>query len=130
MIENNVLSKNNQISFEGNPFLMCDADECEKVINSCPENVKLLIDVAHLKVSSNSLNFDKIKFLDKCNHLAGGYHLSDNDGLSDSNDKFDNKSWFWDHIDRKKDYYSIEVYNLRNNEIKELINIVKNKLAK
>jgi len=130
MIENNVLSKNNQISFEGNPFLMCDADECEKVINSCPENVKLLIDVAHLKVSSNSLNFDKIKFLDKCNHLAGGYHLSDNDGLSDSNDKFDNKSWFWDHIDRKKDYYSIEVYNLRNNEIIELINIVKNKLAK
>ena len=130
MIENNVLSKNNQISFEGNPFLMCDADECEKVINSCPENVKLLIDVAHLKVSSNSLNFDKIKFLDKCNHLAGGYHLSDNDGLSDSNDEFDNKSWFWDHIDRKKDYYSIEVYNLRNNEIKELINIVKNKLAK
>ena len=130
MIENNVLSKNNQISFEGNPFLMCDADECEKVINSCPENVKLLIDVAHLKVSSNSLNFDKIKFLDKCNHLAGGYHLSDNDGLSDSNDKFDNKSWFWDHIDRKKDYYSIEVYNLRNNEIKELINIVKKKLAK
>ena len=130
MIENNVLSKNNQICFEGNPFLMCDADECEKVINSCPENVKLLIDVAHLKVSSNSLNFDKIKFLDKCNHLAGGYHLSDNDGLSDSNDKFDNKSWFWDHIDRKKDYYSIEVYNLRNNEIKELINIVKNKYAK
>ena len=36
-------------------LLMCDANECEKVINSCPENVKLLIDVAHLKVSSNYL---------------------------------------------------------------------------
>ena len=71
MIENNVLSKNNKICFEENPFLMCDANECEKVINSCPENVKLLIDVAHLKVSSNSLNFDKIEFLNKCNHLAG-----------------------------------------------------------
>ena len=130
MIENNVLSKNNKICFEENPFLMCDANECEKVINSCPENVKLLIDVAHLKVSSNSLNFDKIEFLNKCNHLAGGYHLSDNNGLSDSNDKFDSESWFWDHIDNKKDYYSIEVYNISNNEIIELINIVKNKLAK
>ncbi len=130
MIENNVLSKNNKISFEENPFLMCDADECEKVINSCPENVKLLIDVAHLKVSSNSLNFDKIQFLDRCNHLAGGYHLSDNNGLSDTNEKFDNKSWFWDHIDNQKDYYSIEVYNVKNKEIIELYNIVKNKLAK
>ena len=111
-------------------LLMCDANECEKVINSCPENVKLLIDVAHLKVSSNSLNFDKIEFLNKCNHLADGHHLSDNDGLSDSNNKFDSKSWFWDHIDNKKDYYSLEVYNISNNEIIELINIVKNKLAK
>ena len=44
--------------------------------------------------------------------------------------KFDSESWFWDHIDNKKDYYSIEVYNISNNEIIELINIVKNKLAK
>ena len=76
------------------------------------------------------MNFDKIEFLNKCNHLAGGYHLSDNNGLSDSNDKFDSESWFWDHIDSKKDYYSIEVYNISNNEIIELFNIVKNKLAK
>ena len=130
MIENNVLSKNNKASFEGNPLLMCDADECEKVINSCPENVKLLIDVAHLKVSSNSLNFNKIEFLEKCNHLAAGYHLSDNNGDSDSNDKFDNESWFWDHIDNNKDYYSIEVYNVSNNEIIDLYNIAKSKLAK
>ncbi len=130
MIENNVLSKNNQKNFDGNPFLMCDAQECEKVINSCPNNVKLLIDVAHLKVSANSLNFDKVEFLNKCNHLAGGYHLSDNDGLSDSNEKFDEKSWFWNHIDKKKDYYSIEVYNISDDEIVKLYNFTKAKLAK
>ena len=55
---------------------------------------------------------------------------SDNEINTDSNDKFDSESWFWDHIDNKKDYYSIEVYNISNNEIIELINIVKNKLAK
>ena len=130
MIENNVLSKNNKISFKGNPFLMCDAEECEKVIKSCPKNVKLLIDVAHLKVSSNSLNFDKIEFLNKCNHLAGGYHLSDNNGESDSNDKFNDESWFWDYIDNKKDYYSIEVYNVGNDEIIDLYNLAKTKFAK
>ena len=128
MIENNVLSKKNKIEFEGNPFLMCNSEECIKIINNTPDNVKLLLDVAHLKVSSNSLNFDPIEFIKKCNHIIGGYHLSDNNGMSDTNEPFTEASWFWNHIKTDSDYYSIEVYNQSNEKMKLLKEMVKKKL--
>lgn len=129
MIENNVLSKNNILEFKDNPFLMCEAEECIEIINNTPDNVKLLVDVAHLKVSSNSLNFDRDDFFVKCNDIIGGYHLSDNDSLSDTNDKFYENSWFWGHLNKKLNYYSIEVYNLNFNEIINLYNLTKKKLT-
>ena len=84
MLENNVLSKKNLEIFEENPLLMCDSNDSLNIINNCPDNIKLLVDVAHLKVSANSLNFKCEDFVSKCNDLIAGYHLSDNDGLSDT----------------------------------------------
>ena len=62
----------------------------------------MLIDVAHLKVSSNSLNFNpKVTFLEKLDEWIAAYHLSENDGTSDDNEKFREDSWFWPFL--KKD---------------------------
>lgn len=129
MIENNVISKNNLIEFSSNPLLMCEAAECLKVVNDTPDNIKLLVDVAHLKVSAKTLNFNPEEFLEKCNNITGGYHLSDNNGLADTNEKFDDKSWFWNKINKNSKYYSIEVYGLDFSEISSLNLLVKNKLA-
>lgn len=122
MIENNVISKKNYLEFKENPFLMCDEVETANIMKNVPKNVGLLVDVAHLKVSSNSLNYDPKKFFEKCNSFIEGYHLSDNDGLKDSNDKITAKSWFWDYIKKDIGYFSIEVYI---NEINELVEIKK-----
>jgi sugar phosphate isomerase/epimerase len=110
LIENNVLSYSNYHYFNENPFLMVNAEECIKVMNETPDNVLLLVDVAHLKVSSNSLGFNKIQFLELVNSFIGAYHLSDNDGLSDSNEEVRKDSWFWPYINTDKNYYSLEVY--------------------
>ena len=59
------------------------------------ENVNLLIDVAHLKVSSNSLKFNQTMF-EICDPWIKAYHLSDNNGLSDTNEPFSEDAWFWD----------------------------------
>ena len=59
---------------------MAKYEECIQVMKSVPNNVKMLVDLAHLKVSSNSLNFDAIEFLSKCDLWISAYHLSDNDG--------------------------------------------------
>ena len=110
LIENNVLSYSNFQYFADNPFLMTDAQECIKVMNETPENVSLLVDLAHLKVSSNSLGFSKVKFLELVDPFISAYHLSDNNGLSDSNEEVREDSWFWPYIRNDKEYYSLEIY--------------------
>ena len=128
MIENNVFSANNKKEFEENPLLMCDAEECLKIFKQVSPDVKLLLDVAHLKVSANSLNFDPAEMMKKCSKYIGGYHLSDNTGLSDSNQSFLKDAWFWNYLKTDLDYYSIEVYGQSTNKMKELVDMVDKKL--
>ena len=112
LIENNVLSANNLLNFNENPFLMADMEECIHVMSQTSSNVELLVDVAHLKVSAHSLGFDRVDFLAACSKWIGGYHFSDNDGRQDSNELIAHDSWFWPHVRRDLDYYSLEVYNV------------------
>ena len=59
MIENNVITKGNLQVFQDNPFLMSEPVEAKKIMNLLPNNVGMLLDVAHLKVSANTLGFKK-----------------------------------------------------------------------
>ena len=128
MIENNVLSKNNSLEFSSNPLLMCAPEECNEVLNNLPEGIKLLIDVAHLKVSANSLNYNPKKMFQMCENRIGGYHLSDNNGLSDTNNPFNSEAWFWKHINPSVNYISIEVYSPDINLLLEQRKLTKLKL--
>ncbi|GAD02760.1 TIM barrel protein [Agarivorans albus] len=110
LIENNVLSQANYSQFNTNPLLMVDSEETEMVFDCVPNNVGLLIDVAHLKVSANTLGFDPINYLDRFNKITKAYHISDNNGLEDSNEVFTERSWFVQHIRKDLEYYSLEVY--------------------
>ena len=128
MIENNVFSETNKNEFKTNPLLMAETDECIEIIKQTPKNVKLLLDVAHLKVSANSLAFDPIEMMNKCKDYIGGYHLSDNNGLSDTNQPFLKDAWFMKYLRNDLDYYSIEVYKQPINEIKKLKDFVSQNL--
>ena len=120
LIENNVLSLKNFNEFGQNILLMVDHKESAEIMRKINlENVKMLIDVAHLKVSSNSLNFNPKVFLDYLDEWIAAYHLSENDGTSDDNEKFREDSWFWPFLKKDLDYYSIEVYNTTINELKD-----------
>ena len=128
LIENNVLSHNNYKHFGKNPFLMVDEKECEYVMKKTEENVFLLVDVAHLKVSAHSLGFDKLKFLKSVYPWIRACHLSDNDGLSDSNEPVREDSWFWPHIPNDLDYYSLEVYGKNPMELVEQVKLTQSML--
>jgi len=123
LIENNVLSHKNHEYFGDNPFLMADAEECEFVMKETADNVSLLVDVAHLKVSATSLGFDKIDFLEVLEPWIRAYHLSDNNGLSDSNEPVREDSWFWPHIRNDLGYYSLEVYGKSPQELAEQVKL-------
>ena len=131
LIENNVLNKSNLERFGENPLLMVDIEDTSEIVSSLNNNIKLLIDVAHLKVSANTLKFNSIDYLKIFKKYTKAYHLSDNDGLSDSNSIISDDSWFWPHIQTNLDYYSIEVYNpnpkLLANQLELVNKIIGNK---
>lgn len=112
LVENNVLELANlQTDGFSHPFLMVSDEECVRVMRETPKNVNLLVDLAHLKVSSRTLGSNPLEFLAKTRKWTKACHLSDNDGLCDSNEPFALDSWFWPHLDKGLNYYSVEVYD-------------------
>lgn len=112
LIENNVLTKANLELYGESPLLFCEPGEISSFMNKMPDNVGLLLDFAHLKVSALTLGFDPVKAHEKLQTWTKAYHLSDNNGKTDSNESITEDSWFWTIINSKLDYYSLEVYNL------------------
>ena len=112
-IENNVLSKTNYDTYKGiNPFLLTDYDSYLEILNKV--NFKILLDLAHLKVSCNTLNLD---FVAQSNQLIQGtdyLHVSGNDGLSDQNHGINEDENILNFLKNKSlsdKTLTIEVYN-------------------
>lgn len=81
-LENNVLSKENYIEFQGKNYLMMtDYESIMKMKRLI--DFDLLLDLGHLNVSANTLGLD---FHEECKALRGHVkwlHLSDNNGVVD-----------------------------------------------
>ena len=61
----------------------------------------------------------------KVNKWIKGYHLSENNGLEDSNKTFNSKSWFFRNLNSNVDYISVEIYIKNLKLIKSQIKLVK-----
>jgi len=125
LLENNVISETNFKEFGTNPFLMTDHFETIEMMNATDNNVGLLVDVAHLKVSSESEGFCKNEYLESTADFTFAYHFSDNDGKFDSNEPFSADSWFWPYVRKDLNYYTLEVYNKDLNVLKEQIHLAR-----
>lgn len=83
-VENNVLSQVNKSTyFPDNPFFFTNTEDYQLI--SKVSNLSPLLDIAHLKVSTHSLGLDFETELNKLLPLTDYLHVSDNDGLEDSN---------------------------------------------
>jgi sugar phosphate isomerase/epimerase len=110
LVENNVINTPNLKIYGEDPLLLTDPDEIAMFMERAPSNLGLLIDVAHLKVSAKTKSFDMVVAHEKLKKWVKGYHLSDNAGAADTNDPVSEESWFWDHLLRGLNYYTLEVY--------------------
>ena len=128
LLENNVIGRYNFNLFKKNPFLMTDLEDTKLIMNNTPKNVNLLMDLGHLKVSSNTLNFSKQKMHEESKKWIKAYHLSENDGIEDTNSKIRENSWFSNNL-KKVNSYTLEVYTKNfktiNNQIKILKKMIK-----
>tara|TARA_B100001063_G_C16777560_1_gene566924 strand:+ start:425 stop:1288 length:864 start_codon:yes stop_codon:yes gene_type:complete len=125
LIENNVITKKNLKSFKDDPFLLSHPKEIKEFFNKFPYKIGLLLDVAHLKVSSRSLNFNLKKSHESLKKYIKAYHLSDNNFIVDSNEAITHKSWFLKSLKKKLNYYTIEVYKKDLNKLKQQVDLVK-----
>ncbi|NOQ75662.1 MAG: TIM barrel protein [Crocinitomix sp.] len=83
-VENNVFSKSNHESFEGkNPLMLTDLEGFKELKSRIDYN--LLLDVAHLKVSCKTLDQNFTETLELLFNSSDYIHVSDNDGLHDTN---------------------------------------------
>ena len=128
LVENNVITKSNISKFESNPLLMTDIKSTEEIVKNFDENLFFLVDVAHLKVSANTLNFDAREYLEIFKDKIGGYHLSDNNGLVDSNKEISKSSWFWPHLRNDLNYYTLEVYDQNPKVLFSQLELAQNKV--
>lgn len=124
LVENNVINKQNFDTFKGNPLMMTSIDQTEKLIQGFSNDVNILLDLAHLQVSSKTLNFSPVEYLKKFDHRIKAYHLSDNEGEFDTNDPIKESSWFWDHLKKDKEYFTLELKTIKIDEIKNQINML------
>ena len=129
LIENNVLSKKNYILFKSNPFLFSESKNIKKLMKKLPDNVGLLLDTGHLKVSCKTLGLNLFDEYKKIYKFIKGYHLSDNNGLADTNNMFTKNAWWFKKFNSKLDYYTIEVYDDNISKLKKQVRIVEKKIS-
>lgn len=98
-IENNVLSHANYINHDKEIlFMLLNSEDYIRLKNEI--DFKLLLDIAHLKVTSNTLGMDFHKELDILMAESDYIHISDNDGFFDNNKPIEDNS-FWRNFFKK-----------------------------
>ena len=130
LIENNVITKENYKRFNRDPLLLTHPKEIIDFFKKCHKNVGLLLDVGHLKVSAKTYGFNLFKAHEMLKPYIEGYHLSDNDGLKDSNREFTKNSWFYNGLKKDVKYISIEVYSKNLKKLRSLQYLIKKKYDK
>jgi sugar phosphate isomerase/epimerase len=120
-IENNVLSEYNVVKGRNIFLLMCKSTEFENLFREIPsDNLGILLDLGHLKVTSHWLKFDKYEFVDKLKDKVFLIHVHENNGKVDEHKGLDENSWCLRIISKKcfrKVPVSLESTNLDIDEI-------------
>ena len=118
LIENNVVAPFNAPDGINRTFLMAEADEMVTFAKSIESPwFAYLIDLGHLNVSARTLGYDREAFLEVVAPWVGGYHISDNDGLADSNQPFGDDVWFLPWLKAGKEpFHVLEIYNVTRDE--------------
>lgn len=109
LVENNVLTVGTRDQCGDDVLLMASGQQICDLMEQLPAGVGLLMDAAHLKVTAATLGFDPMAVLKDVASYTQGYHLSDNDGMSDSNRPVTADSWFWKGLDPNVDFATLEV---------------------
>jgi sugar phosphate isomerase/epimerase len=121
-VENNVISSANFLKYNQDIFLMTSHEDFKILFEEFNDDIKLLLDVGHLKVSSTTLGKDLKNELEVSNNFTSAYHLHDNYGFNDDHLIFDMETvWFKNSLISNPDFITLEVHEFKNPELPRLI---------
>ena len=116
LVENNVTSKTTLERFGCSPLLFTDVETSSDLVSILPEDVGILCDLAHLKVSSNVLRFDSFEVLNIIREKTYGLHLSQNDKYEDTNKTIIGHTWYVQYLHKLNhaEFLTLETYDYSN----------------
>lgn len=131
LIENNVISPLYLEKMPLNPLLLTRPDDLEPFFADVGrDNVGLLLDVGHAKVSATAEEFQPESFVEAAAPFLQGWHLSDNDGREDSNQPFNGDAWFIPFLNQFPNAeVIIEVYRIDADVMAQQQSVVERALA-
>jgi len=127
LLENNVLAAFNAPDNINRLTLFCGLEDFRLFDQFFPQNnVGVLLDMGHLKVSSQTLGFDPEEAAYTVMDRTLAIHLHDNDGLTDGHQCFGRKAWFMNLIPkfRPDTKLIIETRPLSGCELYQLIDLL------
>ncbi len=100
-IENNVLSEYNLVDGRNKLLLMCELWEFERLFDEiASKNLGVLLDIGHLKVTSNLLEFDANRFIAELKDKTFVVHVHENNGRLDEHRCLRKGDWSLDIVNR------------------------------
>lgn len=92
-VENHVVEETHLDDGENRLLMFCRANEYERLFEAISsENVGVLLDLGHLRVASNTLQFDPGEF-GQFRERVVAFHLHENDGQTDRHDPVQSEGW-------------------------------------
>lgn len=126
LVENNVVSASNLVDGRNEMLLLATAEELVDFARRMDrEYFGLLIDFGHVNVTAATLGLDREAFLAEVAPFTRALHLSENDGLADSNLPFDRSSWISAGLAVfDPDYIVVESYRITRSELAACIDAI------
>lgn len=125
LVENNVLNPGTFAACGPDVLLMSSGDQILHMMELLPSGVGLLMDVAHLKVTAQTLSLNPARIMDETARFTRGYHLSDNNGSADSNEPVNRASWFWPILGTEVPFATLELAPLPGWGLRDQVDLVR-----
>lgn len=131
LVENNVATRENVADDGTIPLLMAEPSEIRRFFTDiADQSVGLLLDTGHAKVSATTCGVLPERYLEELKPFIRCLHLSDNNGLRDTNSPFTVSTWFARFLNGLASIpMVIEVYRLSMDEMYQQKELVENLTA-
>jgi sugar phosphate isomerase/epimerase len=97
LVEPNVVARRNLVEGRNQLLMLATPREFSRLLDDFPDPaLGILLDLGHLKVTAQTLNFTIEEFLSAVASRVEAFHVHDNDGILDQHRPIQNESWTLD----------------------------------